>query len=197
MQPLSLLPLLGGCTAAYLISSLCMRHTIMTEKIARRGIHIPSDYDADILARTRVIDICTKPAAALESKTTLREVREWILSRAPGSRHQGYPVVDANQDLLGIVTHRDLLDLTAAPEQTLEQIIKRQPIVIYPNNTLREAADLMVQQEIGRLPVVDPENPRKLIGILARSDLLSAHRRRLGESQNVEQSIRFALRPRG
>jgi H+/Cl- antiporter ClcA/predicted transcriptional regulator len=197
MQPLSLLPLLGGCSAAYLISSFCMRHTIMTEKIARRGIHVPSEYDADILARTRVIDICTKPAAALEGKTTLHEVRDWILSRALGSRHQGYPVVDENQDLLGIVTHRDLLDLTALPDQTLAQIIKRPPIVIYPNNTLREAADLMVQQEIGRLPVVDPENPRMLIGILTRSDLLSAHRRRLNESQTISQSIRFALKPRG
>ena len=36
-QPLGLLPLLGGCTAAYLVSLLLMRHSIMTEKLARRG----------------------------------------------------------------------------------------------------------------------------------------------------------------
>jgi CIC family chloride channel protein len=194
MQPLSLLPLLGGCAAAYVISGLCMTHTIMTEKIARRGIHVPTDYDADILARTRVIDICTKPAAALEAKTTLREVREWLLARGPGTRHQGYPVVDDQQDLLGVLTHRDLLDLTAVPEQTLDQLIKRQPVVIYPHNTLREAADLMVLQDVGRLPVVHPDHPRKLIGILTRSDLLSIHRQRLDELQNAEQSIRFAFR---
>jgi CBS domain-containing protein len=170
-----------------------MRNTIMTEKIARRGIHVPTDYDADILARTRVIDICTKPAAALEAKTTLREVREWILARGPGSRHQGYPVVDGQQNLIGVLTHRDILDLTAVPEHTLDQLIKRQPVVIYPHHTLREAADVMVQQGIGRLPVVDPGNPRKLIGILTRSDLLSVHRRRLSELQNAEQSIRFAF----
>ncbi len=42
-QPMSLLPLLGGCTAAYLISCLFMRTSIMTEKIARRGIHIKTE----------------------------------------------------------------------------------------------------------------------------------------------------------
>jgi H+/Cl- antiporter ClcA len=48
-QPAALLPLLGGCSAAYLVSCLMMRHTIMTEKIARRGVHVPSEYTADIL----------------------------------------------------------------------------------------------------------------------------------------------------
>ena len=36
-QPMGLLPLLGGCSAAYLVSLLLMRNSIMTEKIARRG----------------------------------------------------------------------------------------------------------------------------------------------------------------
>ena len=45
-QPIGLLPLLGGCSAAFLISSLMMRYTIMTEKLARRGTHVPSDYVA-------------------------------------------------------------------------------------------------------------------------------------------------------
>ena len=39
-QPMGLLPLLGGCTAAYLVSCLLMQHSIMTEKIARRGARV-------------------------------------------------------------------------------------------------------------------------------------------------------------
>jgi CIC family chloride channel protein len=45
-QPIGLLPLLGGCTAAFMISSLMMRYTIMTEKLARRGTHVPTEYIA-------------------------------------------------------------------------------------------------------------------------------------------------------
>jgi chloride channel protein, CIC family len=45
-QPIGLLPLLGGCTSAFLISSLMMRYTIMTEKLAKRGTHVPTEYIA-------------------------------------------------------------------------------------------------------------------------------------------------------
>jgi H+/Cl- antiporter ClcA len=45
-QPIGLLPLLGGCSAAFVISSLMMRYTIMTEKLARRGTHVPTEYIA-------------------------------------------------------------------------------------------------------------------------------------------------------
>ncbi len=45
-QPIGLLPLLGGCSAAFVISSLMMRYTIMTEKLARRGTYVPTEYVA-------------------------------------------------------------------------------------------------------------------------------------------------------
>jgi CIC family chloride channel protein len=45
-QPAGLLPLLGGCTVAYLVSALLMRNTIMTERLARRGHHVPTEYSA-------------------------------------------------------------------------------------------------------------------------------------------------------
>jgi chloride channel protein, CIC family len=45
-QPIGLLPLLGGCSAAFLISCLLMKNSIMTEKIARRGVQVPSEYSA-------------------------------------------------------------------------------------------------------------------------------------------------------
>jgi CIC family chloride channel protein len=47
LQPLGLLPLLAGCAAAYLVSSLLMQNTIMTEKLARRGVVAPVDYAAE------------------------------------------------------------------------------------------------------------------------------------------------------
>ena len=53
------------------------------------------------------------------------------------------------------------------------------PAVVFEENTLREAADHMVHESVGRLPVVARAAPRTVIGILSRSDLLSAHRHRL------------------
>ena len=54
--------------------------------------------------------------------------------------------------------------------------------VIYLDNSLREAADHMVRENVGRLPVVERHNPRHVVGFITRSDLLRAHERRLAES---------------
>src|SRR6476660_5289174 len=54
LQPLGLLPLLGGCSASFLVSCYLMQNTIMTEKIARRGIRVPSEYAADFLDQVLV-----------------------------------------------------------------------------------------------------------------------------------------------
>ncbi|HVZ30741.1 MAG TPA: chloride channel protein [Asticcacaulis sp.] len=43
----SLLPLLAGCSAAFVVSALAMKTTIMTEKLVRRGQHVPSEYIPD------------------------------------------------------------------------------------------------------------------------------------------------------
>lgn len=48
-QPNGLLPLLGGCIAAYFVSFFMMEGSIMTEKIRRRGVATPENYEADLL----------------------------------------------------------------------------------------------------------------------------------------------------
>ncbi|HEX2670074.1 MAG TPA: chloride channel protein, partial [Polyangiaceae bacterium] len=71
LQPLGLLPLLGGCSAAFLVSCLLMRNTIMTEKIARRGIKVPSEYAADFLDQVRVGDFATRDVIAFAATDTV------------------------------------------------------------------------------------------------------------------------------
>ncbi|HSR66204.1 MAG TPA: chloride channel protein, partial [Xanthomonadaceae bacterium] len=65
-QPAGLLPLLGGCSAAYLVSALTMRNTIMTEKIARRGVRVPTEYAADYLDQVLVRDSASRNVTALK-----------------------------------------------------------------------------------------------------------------------------------
>ncbi|HZR45551.1 MAG TPA: chloride channel protein, partial [Candidatus Manganitrophaceae bacterium] len=178
LQPLGLLPLLGGCAAAYLVSSLLMKHTIMTEKIARRGIQVLSEYSIDSLAQTLVRHSASYPAVLLRGDQTVEEVRSWMAADLPGSRHQGFPILDAGGRLIGVLTRRDLLDPEIPAARSLKELIKRPPAVVYEDHTLREAADLMVGEDIGRLPVVTRSHPSKVVAMLTRSDLLLAHRKR-------------------
>ena len=178
-QPLGLLPLLGGCAAAYLVSCFLMRHSIMTEKIARRGARVPAEYAADFLAQVLVRESAARPVTTLGADDAIGAVRAWIESGAPGSSHQGFQVVDAAGDLVGVVTRRDVLAPGLSPDTRVRDVVTRPPIVAYENNSLREAADHMIAENIGRLPVVAPNAPRRVIAILTRSDILAAHQRRL------------------
>lgn len=186
-QPTGLLPLLAGCSAAYLVSLLLGRHSIMTEKLARRGASVRTEYAADPLAQTPVRDAIAADGrgavVTLRGDDALGTVRAWVDSGAPGASHQGFPVVDAAGRLAGVVTRRDLLDRARGDAQRVGDVVRRAPVVVYPDSTLRDAADRMVQEGVGRLPVVERGGPGQVVGIITRSDLLAAHAPRLRAGQ--------------
>jgi len=188
-QPLGLLPLLAGCSAAYLVSLLGMRHSIMTEKLARRGTRIRSEYAADFLEQVLVSEIASTDVVSLSADEAVEEVRDRIAARTPGSQHQGFPVVNGRGELVGVVTRRDLLDLDTEVTTTVGELVSRAPVVIYDDSSAREAADHMVHEHVGRLPVVSRSAPRRVIGMISRSDLLEAHERRLHAHHRVERTI--------
>lgn len=200
-QPLGLLPLLAGCTGAYLVSLLQMRSTIMTERLARRGTPVPSDYGVDYLAGILVRDACSTPAVTLAADMTIAEAREWLGSREAGSRHQGFPVIDGNGRLLGVVMAREVRESTRDASEHVSALVARPAAVIFDDQSVRDAADHMIRQQVGRLPVVERRQPTAVVGIITRSDLLEAHERRLhaAERRRRAASVRRVLariRPR-
>jgi H+/Cl- antiporter ClcA/CBS domain-containing protein len=189
-QPLGLLPLLGGCTTAYLVSALRMRHSIMTEKIARRGARIASDYTADPLEQIPVTEVATKDVVTLGATETLEVVRARIQEHAPGYEHQGFPVLDQEGHLIGLVTRRDLLQGGAEPLGVVRDVVRRAPARVFDDSSLREVADHMVREGVGRLPVVSRLDPSRVIGIVSRSDVMSAGARRLASERPPSRAPR-------
>jgi CIC family chloride channel protein len=181
-QPIGLLPLLGGCTAAFLVSCLLMKNSIMTEKIARRGVRALGEYSADFLDTLEVRRYATRTVITLRAHELIEEVRTKLLQRSFGSRHQGFPVLDEQGQLLGVATRTDFYEADTSL-RTVSQILKRSCVVIFDDSSLREAADTMAREDIGRLPVVSRELPHRLVGIITRSDLVGAHVARLAAGQ--------------
>jgi CIC family chloride channel protein len=177
-QPLGLVPLLGGCTASYLVSALMMSQTIMTEKIARRGRLVPSEYHADPLESARVGEVATQQVISFSEGELLEQIRTWISSGDSRYQHQGFPVLDAAGKVKGLVTRRDLLETRHSKEQPVSSIIMKPAVVIDPRATLRQAATCMVEARVGRLVVTSPEAPGVVLGILTRRDLLSVNYRK-------------------
>jgi CBS domain-containing protein len=180
LAPHTLLPLLAGCGAAYLVSGLRMPTTIMTEKIARRGVRVPSNYSADFLDQISAGEAASRPAQTLRAGDPIASVRAWLASGGPGTRHQGFPVVDGEGRVVGVVTQREIF---VAPQETacVADLVRAAPIVVREDESLRDVADRMADADVGRLPVVGRD--ARLVGILTRSDLVSAHRRRLADAR--------------
>jgi H+/Cl- antiporter ClcA/predicted transcriptional regulator len=190
-QPHGLLPLLGGCAAAYLVSALTMRNTIMTEKIARRGVRVPTEYAADYLEQVLVRDACSRDVVSLRTSDELGEVRTLLNSGKPDYQHQGFPVVDDSGRVRGVITRRVLLDASQPNMRHIGDLGLRKPVVVHEHHSLREAADHMVAENIGRLIVVGVDAPHPLVGILTRGDILSAHKRRLKGAHEGGRHIRI------
>ena len=186
-QPMAILPLLGGGAAAYLVSYLSMRETIMTRKIADRGVRVISEYGVDPLEGTVVGARMRAPVSTVAGADTAADVRRWLDSGVPGSSHQGFPVVGEGGELIGVITRRDLQP--AAGPELIQDLIKREPVTVTEGQSLRAAADLMVIHGVGRLPVVSSADRHAIIGIITRSDLLRAHESRLEEAHHAVQGI--------
>ncbi|HEX7047731.1 MAG TPA: chloride channel protein [Gammaproteobacteria bacterium] len=186
-----ILPLLGGCTAAYLVSALTMRNTIMTDKLTRRGTRVPGEYSADYLEQVVVGTACTRKVVALQASDTLAKVRHWLQFGGEDAHHQGYPVIDASGRVRGMMTRRDLLATDANESVRIEELLVEPAPVVHEHHSLREAADHMIDRQVGLLIVVGEKAPHPMIGILTRGDILAGHSKRLREARKAHRHFRL------
>jgi H+/Cl- antiporter ClcA/CBS domain-containing protein len=191
-QPSGLLPLLAGCACAHLVSLMAMRNSIMTEKLARRGARVPSDYHADTLHHTLVRDHASTLVVHVAANQRVSAVRAWLDTLRERVPHHGFPVLGEQGELVGVVTRRDLEQPGQEQDVRVSELVRREPVVVFEDSSLREAADLMALEAVGRLPVVSREAPGRLVGILTRSDLINAARPRLvsGRQPTVDLKLR-------
>jgi H+/Cl- antiporter ClcA len=188
----AVLPLMLVSVIADGIAVTLMPHSsIMTEKLARRGLRINTEYEPDVLTGVMVADSMKLEPPTVSQTTTIREVADRIAQHDPIlSRHHGVLVVDDQKKLVGVMTRGDLLralqdDPTGS--WTVLDAANINPVVAYPDETLFEAAGRMLRQGVGRLPVVSRDDPRQIVGYLGRSAFLDARMRRIHEEHVREE----------
>ncbi|MEI9898103.1 MAG: chloride channel protein [Chthoniobacter sp.] len=177
MQPHALPALLAGATAAFLVSQLITRHSIMTEKIARRGVSVPNSYAPDPLAHRCVADVMASEFQTLPAAMTVQALATGIALNDPlVSRRHASLILDEEGFLVGLITRSDVLRAADSGEclLTVKEAGASKLVVTYPDETLREALVKMLRHQIGRLPVVDRGDVRRAVGYLGRAEILSA-----------------------
>ena len=177
LQPNGMLPVLAGSTLAFLVARLLMQNSIMTEKIARRGLRIPQDYDPDAFQQTTVDGIMDKNVATLSPTDKLSWLADRIARHDPAiSVYQAWPLLDARRRLCGIITRVDLLralDKRTAADSTLLEAGSKSLVTAYPDEIVHDAVARMLAHGVGRLPVVSRDDPGHLVGYMSRTSLLS------------------------
>ena len=186
----AVLPLMLVCVIADGVCVMLMPTSIMTEKLARRGLRIHSDYEPDVLRQVSVEETMSREVATVRADTPLTELAERIALHDPElTRHQGVVILDENDQLCGIITRGDVMKAMQQHPATTKTVLEagnKQVTVAYPDDSLYDAAAKMLRAGIGRLPVVSREDARKVVGYLGRSGILSGRLRRLDEEHVLE-----------
>ncbi|MEX8546046.1 MAG: chloride channel protein [Mucilaginibacter sp.] len=186
MQSHALLPLLAACTASYLISFLLMENTIMTEKIARRGVFTPNSYQPDSLQKISVAQAIKHEQVILNSGITIKEAKDW-LSANPVQESYLITVNDENE-FTGTVKITDIYQEKLNPETTLEKIAKENRIWVKDSASLSQAVALMAKQNAEVLPVLSTSN-HQVIGVLSYRDIIASYSSQLEENEDATAHI--------
>jgi chloride channel protein, CIC family len=187
-----LLPLLLGCVASYAVSTLLLRRSILTEKVARRGYHVSSEYAVDPLELLYARELMQSPEVVLAADSSILEAPQQ-LSADPSEKQRLVPVVESNGTLVGVLTR---LSLTEKIREThaegngikLRDLIRAAAIEAYGDDPLRAVVYRMAEKGVTRMPVIE-RGSRKFLGMISLEDLLKARSRHLEEEQRREQTL--------
>jgi H+/Cl- antiporter ClcA/predicted transcriptional regulator len=183
----AVLPLMLVVAIAHFVALLFMENSILTEKLARRGLRVHQEYEVDVFQQVTVQSAMDPNPTRLEGKLTIGELTQRLTGGEVAlTRHQAFLLTDANGELAGIITRGDLVRAFGrdpAGKLTLVEAGCSHPEVAYPDETLSEALNRMLQHNFGRLPVVARDNPKRIVGYLGRAAVLDARLRRMQEDQ--------------
>jgi CBS domain-containing protein len=155
--------------------------SILTEKLARRGQHIAREYSVDLFELMRVRDVMESDVPLIPAKTPLPRFSARVASGDPLiCTRQGTLLGNEDGELVDIITRGDVVrafDRSRDDTMTVLDAGSTNLITAYPDETLHDAMARMLRHNIGRLPVVERENEKKVVGYLGRASILTARER--------------------
>jgi len=168
----AVLPLMLAAVLADIVFNSLSRQTLMTEKLARRGVAVPRRYAPDVLQMHAVREAMTSSVETLTAHAKVADARR--LLEADG--HAAYPLVDHTGALVGMVTRSDLLVRELPDDASVNEIAHNDVVTVTPSDSLLTLLERITEDDVDHVPVVDHD---RLVGICTRTDLLRARSRYL------------------
>jgi CIC family chloride channel protein len=181
----AVVPVILVCIVADAIAVRYMPYSIMTEKLARMGFGAGQDYETNSLKQLSVADVMVRDVVTVQPEGSVREVADrFATGDLKTSRHQALPIVDVEGRLQGLITQGDLLralQLDPEGEMNVLDAGSRSLVVAHPDERVFDAVTKMLENNIGRLPVVDRKDPQKMVGYINRANVMGSWRAHLHE----------------
>ena len=140
---------------------LMPKSSIMTEKLARRGMRVHAEYETDVLQQVSVGEMMDRDLPAISSDISVGELAERIARRDPAvSKHEGLLILDTNGNLEGIITRSDIsraFEKDSDGKMSVLDAGTRDVVVTHPEELLHDAAAKMPRRNIA--PIVTSCTP--------------------------------------
>jgi CIC family chloride channel protein len=180
----SVVPAMLASVTGTLVARGLLADSIDTYELRRKGFDVHRPRTANILGNLFVRGLVTREFLAIPRSMGLGD----FVLQLTNTRYTHFPVVDEKGELVGVVQLEDLREILghreAWPYIIVGEIARRDISTVKTTDTLYDAMTLMTTREIDEIPVVDPEHPRRLVGMLRRRDVQSFYEKRLLAGQN-------------
>jgi chloride channel protein, CIC family len=167
-----ILPLMIACVISTLVLKKLSRDSIYTLKLRRRGFDLMNLKKQDLMEKILVYEAMFKKVVTVNEITPVRNAGLMIKA----TTHRGFPVMDDNGRLTGIVTHEDINKAlnNGEADKPVNEIMTRKLIYCYPDETLKTALEKLGERNIGRIPVVERKDPERMVGLITRKGIIKA-----------------------
>jgi CIC family chloride channel protein len=170
-----ILPLMLSCIVATIFARQLMKESIYTLKLVRRGIDIREGKEVNVLKAMFVKDVMTRDVETIAEGSALEKMTDKISK----SKFNSFPVLDAENKLAGILSFNDyseaifdedLKGLVVARDLASENVV-----TVSVDDDLYTALGKISRKDFSTLPVVSPDDPAELVGIVTRRDIIGAY----------------------
>lgn len=170
-----ILPLMLATVMSTLISRAISHESIYTLKLTRRGIHLEQGQDIDLMQTVTVGEVMSREVDTVSPQMLLTD----LVDEFARTHHHGFPVVNGDHELIGIVSIQDMERAIAGGSiegKTVAQIGTLDNLLLaYPQESVGEALRRLAIRDVSRLPVVESRDSLKLVGVIRRGDIIRAY----------------------
>ena len=166
----------------------------------KAGTHLTREYTVDPLEVFVVEEIMPRGFQWFRGSASLQSALREATGMWPEDGRRSlalsqrlYPVLDDADHLIGLLTRLQLLEEAARPDLAsttrVDEIMVRDPVVGYPDMTLRELANLMAKCEVSSVPIVERGDPERVRSVVAMDQVLEARLRDVNEEYITERVL--------